>query len=166
MIGMSEAMDEYRVQIQRGYLQVAYQGLMQFFRDLRLRLAENHPEYSVAGSIYYGYMDMTFLTMAPQALRDRRLKIVVVFIHDSFRFEIWLSGANRDVQQRCWGRLAEIVSDEYRLAPDPRAEDYVVARTLLEDPDFADLEALAALIEERANEFVEDVQDLVSRTGN
>ena len=157
-----ESMDEYRRQIRRGYLQEAYQGLMEFFRDLRLHFANEFPDCSVSSSIYYGYMDMTYFSLAPRALKHRKLKIAIVFVHDKFRFEIWLSGSNRDIQAKYWRRLTESGWQKYHLASNPRVVDYVIDHVLIDDPDFGDLETLTRQIERGTLEFMRDVEGFLS----
>lgn len=83
-----ESMNEYKKQLNRGYIQEAYQGLMVFFRDLQLHFKKNYPDYSISGNIYY---DMTCFSLFPESLKRRKLKIAIVFIHDIFKFEVWLS---------------------------------------------------------------------------
>jgi len=94
----SEAMVEYRQQLERGIIQIAYRGLMEYMGDLRATFQTKYPEFSVPGNIYYGYMDMTYFSIVPPVLKERGLKIAVVFLHEAFRFEVWLSGYNRQIQ--------------------------------------------------------------------
>ena len=100
MGSFSESMNEYKKQIKKGLIQEAYQGLMAYFRDLDSHFKNKYPDYFVSGSIYYGYMDMTYFSIFPESLKRRKLKIAIVFIHDTFRFEVWLSGSNRKVQEK------------------------------------------------------------------
>jgi hypothetical protein len=65
-----EYMCEYKKQLNKGYIQEAYQGLMDFFRDLRSYLKNKHPEYFVSSSIYYGYMDMKYFSFFPKSLKS------------------------------------------------------------------------------------------------
>jgi hypothetical protein len=155
-------MGEFRRLLQVGEIQEAYQGLMAYFRDLRAHFKKEHRAYPVSGSIYYGYMDMTYFALFPEALKRRDLKIAIVFVYDTFRFEVWLSGANRDVQAKYWKLLKESGWDHYQLAPDPRKEDYVIGHVLAEDPDFGDLEGLTKRIEEGTLAFMRNVEGFLS----
>ena len=158
-----ESMNEYRKQLKRGYIQEAYLGLMEYMRDLRSHFKNEYPEYSVSGSIYYGYMDMTYFPLFPESLKHRKLKIAIVFIHDTFRFEVWLSGANRDVQSKYWKLLKESKWQEYHLASNPRAADYVLDHVLVNNPDFSDLNSLTEQIEKGTLEFISDVEGFLNR---
>jgi len=158
-----ESMDEYKKQLKKGSIQVAYQGLMAFFRDLRSHFMNKYPAYSVSSSIYYGTMDMTYFSLVPELLKLRKLKIAIVFIHDMFRFEVWLSGSNRNVQTEYWRLLKESNWKKYHLASNPRAVDYVTDHILIKDPDFSDLNALTRQIERGTLEFIRDVEGFLSK---
>ncbi|BDZ71906.1 DUF7000 family protein [Methanobacterium petrolearium] len=92
-----EYMQEYKNQLENGNIQEAYRGLMGYIRDLRIYFKNKYHEYSVSG-IYQGYMDMTYFSFTPESLMHRKLKIAIVFIHETFRFEVWLAGSNKKVQ--------------------------------------------------------------------
>jgi hypothetical protein len=158
-----ESMDEYKKQLKKGSIQEAYQGLMAFFRDLRSHFMNKYPAYSISSSIYYGYMDVTYFSLVPASLKPRKLKIAIVFIHDMFRFEAWLSGSNRNVQTEYWRLLKENNWIKYHLASNPRAMDYVIDHILIKDPDFNDLDALTRQIERGALEFIRDVEGFLSK---
>ena len=102
-----EHMKEYKNQIEKGVIQKAYLGLMEYVSKLRTHFKNKYPEYAVSGSIYFGYMDMTYFSIFPKSLKDRDLKIAVVFLHDAFRFEVWLSGKNKQVLTKHWKLLKE-----------------------------------------------------------
>jgi hypothetical protein len=161
-----EAMNEYKRQLKRGYIQDAYQGLMEYFRDLKSHFKNEYPEYSVSGSIYYGYMDMTYFSLFPESLKRRKLKIAIVFLHDTFRFEVWLSGSNRNVQTKYWKLLKESGWQKYPIASNPKAVDYVLDHILINNPDFSDLDILTRQIESGTLKFIRDVEGFLSRQGN
>ena len=158
-----ESMNEYKKQLKKGFIQEAYQGLMAFFRDLRSHFMNKYPAYSVSSNIYYGYMDMTYFSLVPQSLKARNLKIAIVFIHGMFRFEVWLSGSNRNVQTEYWRLLKESNWNKYHLASNPRAVDFVIDHILNDNPDFSDLEALTRQIETGTLEFINDIEGFLSR---
>lgn len=159
---LQEYMNEYREQLNKGCIQKAYRGLMDYFGELRSYLKKQHPEFYGSGSIYYGYMDMTYFSFFPETLKRRNLKIAIVFLHDAFRFEVWLSGVNRETQAQYWQLIKEHNWNKYHLASDPRSMDYIVSQVLVEDPDFNDLDALSGQIERGTLEFIGDVERFLS----
>ena len=161
-----EYMNEYKKQLNKGYIQEAYRGLMDYFGDLRSYLKNKYPEYSVSGNIYYGYMDMTYFSFFPKSLKSRNLKIAIVFIHDTFRFEVWLAGVNRDVQAKYWKLIKENNWDKYHISSNPRAVDYIVDHILVDDPDFSELDTLTKQIERGTLDFIRDVEGFLSILSN
>jgi len=158
MASLQEAMQEYQRHLQKGIIQQAYRGLMDYFGKLRAHFTREHPEFGVSGSIYFGYMDMTYLPLFPEALKKRNLKIAIVFLHEAFRFEAWLSGGNRDVQEEYWKLIRERGWDEYSLSENPRTADSILEKILVKEPDFDDLDALTSQIVEETMGFLRDVE--------
>ena len=136
-----EYMNEYKKQLQKGVIQKAYKGLMEYIMDLRTHLQHKYPEYFVS-AIYYGYMDMTYFSFTSRTLKERKLKAAIVFIHDAFRFEVWLAGVNKSVQDKYWKLFKESGWDKYRLVPSTKGADFIIEHVLVEDPDFSDLDVL------------------------
>ena len=161
-----EYMNEYKKQLKKGAIKEAYKGLMEYIMGLRTDFKKKYPDYFVSSSIYYGYMDMTYFSLFPESLKSRKLKIALVFIHDKFRFEVWLSGSNRNVQTEFWKLLKESDWNKYHLAANPRAVDYVIDHILINDPDFSDLDTLTRQIERGTLEFIKDVEGFLSRQTN
>jgi len=91
MKSFPEAVNQYRKQLKNGAIQQAYRGVMKYIMGLRTHFTKKYPAYAVSGSIYYGYMDMTYFSVFPKSIIDRKLKIAIVFLHEAFRFEVWLS---------------------------------------------------------------------------
>ena len=95
-------MDKYKKQMQKGDIRLAYKGLMEYIMDLRRYFKRQYPDCFVSGSLYYGYMDMTYFSFTPEALKRLGLKIAIVFIHETCRFDVWLGGYNKEVQTKFW----------------------------------------------------------------
>ncbi len=165
MGSFAQAMEEYQRQLEKGEIQRAYQGLMKYVRDLKTHFGHTYPDYAGSGSIYYGYMDMTYFALFPESLKRRKLKIAIVFVHDKFRFEVWLSGSNRDAQAEYWRLFKEGDWDMYHLAADPRKADFLMSHVLDESPAFGDLDALTTRIERGTLVFIKDVERFLSVRG-
>lgn len=158
MASLQNTMSVYRAQLQAGAIQQAYRGLMGYMGALRAHFEDCFPGAAVSGSVYAGFMDMTYFSVVPPALKARKLKIAVVFLHEAWRFEIWLSGANRAVQAQWWARIRAAGWDAYRLVPDPRAADAILEHVLAAEPDFGDLDALTAQIEQGTRAFMREIE--------
>ena len=158
-----EDMDEYRKQLEKGAIQKAYKGLMDYIMGLRTHFQNKYPDHFVSGSIYYGYMDMTYFSFIPESIKHRKLKIAIVFIHEAFRFEAWLAGNNKQVQTKIWKLFKESDWDQYHLVPGTEGVDSILETTLVDNPDFSDPEALTKQIESAALKFIKDVESFLSR---
>jgi len=163
MESFKEYMDEYKKQIDRGYIQQAYKGLMEYFRGLKIYFNSHYPEYSPPGSLYQGYMDMTYFPLFPKSLKDKNLKIAVVFNYEAFRFEVWLAGANRKIQAEYWKLFKEIGPSQFRVPATTKGTDSIVEHTLVDRPDFTDLDALTKRIDAGTKYFIKEVENFLSR---
>jgi len=157
------SMNEYRKQLEKGLIQGAYKGLMEYIMDLRTHFKNKYPDHFVSGSIYYGYMDMTYFSFIPKSLQDRKLKPAIVFVHETCRFEVWLAGYNKQVQSKYWTLFKESGWDKYHLVPTTKGADSILEYVLVDDPDFSDLDALTKQIERATLKFIEDVESFLSK---
>jgi len=156
-------MNEYRKQLEKGTIQEAYKGLMEYFMGLRTHFKNKYPDYVISGSIYYGYMDMTYFSFFPKSLKHRDLKIAIVFLHDAFRFEVWLAGYNKQIQTKYWKLFKESEWNKYHLVSTTKGADSILEHMLVDNPDFNDLNALTAQIETATLRFIEDVESFLLR---
>jgi hypothetical protein len=163
MSSLHETINEYRKQLKKGAIQTAYKGLMEYMMGLRTYFAGKYPDHFVSGSIYYGYMDMTYFSVIPESLKQRKLKAAVVFVHEAFRFEVWLAGYNKQVQSKYWKLLKESGWDKYRIVPTTEGADSILECVLVEEPNFNDLDALTKQIEKGTLKFIKDVENFLSK---
>jgi hypothetical protein len=161
MESFKKAIVEYRRQLEKGAIKKAYRGLMEYIMGLRNHLMKAYPDYAVPGSIYYGYMDMTYFSIIPKVLKDRKLKIAIVFLHEEFRFEAWLSGVNRKVQAQYWEIIKGSEWDKYPIVPQGKGVDSIIESILVSNPDFSDSDALTKQIEKATLEFIKDIESFL-----
>jgi hypothetical protein len=157
-----EYMNEYKKQLEQGAIQKAYKGLMQYILDLRTYFKTKYPDYFVSGSIYYGYMDMTYFSFFPESIKQRNLKIAIVFVHEAFRFEVWLAGFNKSVQTKYWKLFKESNWNQYHLVSTTKGVDSIIEYVLVDNPDFSDLAALTKQIESQTLKFIQDIDGFLS----
>lgn len=163
MQSFQQQIDEYRKQLEKGTIKQAYRGLMEYFDVLRLHLQKKYPDYFLSGSVHHGFMDYTYFYFFPKTLKQRKLKIVILFIHDTFRFEVWLAGYNKKVQEKYWRLFKENNWNKYHLSATTKELDYIIDYTLIDNADFSDLEALTKTIETGALKFIGDIKTFLSK---
>ena len=126
----NEYMNDYRKQLEKGAIQKAYKGLMEYVMELRTYFKNKYPDYFVSGSIYYGYMDMTYFSFYPETIKNRGLKIAIVFVHETFRFEVWLAGINKQVQTKYWNLIRESDWTQYPVVATIKGMDSIIEHIL------------------------------------
>jgi len=157
-----EYINEYRKQLEKGAIKKAYKGLMEYIMDLRTHFKNTYPDYFVSGSIYVGYMDMTYFSFFPESLKHRNLKVAIVFIHDTCRFEVWLAGVNKQVQQKYWKLFKERNWNKYHIVSTTKGVDSIIEYNLVDNPDFSDLNSLTKQIEAETLKFIKDVESFLT----
>lgn len=155
-------MAEYKNQMRIGLVPKAYKGLMDYILDLRNYFKKKYPDWSVSGSLYTGYMDMTYFALVPESFKQRGLKIAVVFIHETCRFEVWLSAVNKQVQAEYWQQINESGWSTYRLVPSVQGYDSILEEILVKSPDFGDLKALTLQIEQGTLDFINSIEEFLT----
>jgi hypothetical protein len=156
-----DCVQEYRKLVKQGEIVTAYQGLMEFMVNLRTHFRIRHPEFSVPGTLYPGYMDMTYFPLVPEKLKKRGLKIAIVLIHEDVRFEAWLSGTNKAIQAEYWELFRKMRWDHYRIPESLQGRDSIVECDLAVNPGFSDPVALIRQIEEGALQFIDDITNFL-----
>lgn len=69
MGSLPEYLQQYRKQLEKGAISKAYKGLMEYMMSLRTNFQTKYPDHFVSGSLYYGYMDMTYFAFTPQSFK-------------------------------------------------------------------------------------------------
>jgi hypothetical protein len=157
-----ENINDYKKQLEKGKIQKAYRGLMEYFNALRLYFQKKYPDYFVSGSVYYGYMDMTYFSFFPKSLKHRKLKVAIVFIHEAFRFEVWLVGYNRTIQKKYWELFTLSNWTKYHIATPAKGVDAILDHIIIKNPDFSDLDILTKQIESGTLKFAKDIENFLS----
>jgi len=153
-----EYIDEYKQQLKKGHIQKAYRGLMEYILGLKTYLSKKYPDYFVSGSIYYGYMDMTYFSVNPESLKQKKLKIAIVFNYETFGFEVWLSAVNKNVLTDYWNLIKDRNWDKYRVVKPGKGTDSILEYNLVNNPDFSNLDELTKQIEKGAINFIKDIE--------
>ena len=156
MESINESIKEYATQLSKGRIQKAYKGILTFMSEIRSYLESKYPDYT-AGNLYVGYMDMTYFAFTPVGLKNKKLKIAVVYLHEKGVFEVWLAGNNRKIQAEYIALMSSENIGIYKLSQVIPGVDSIIELTLVEKPDFDHPEALKMQIEKKTMAFVKDI---------
>lgn len=151
--------DKYKDQLDKGDIQEAYVGLVKYVTRLGTTLSKNLSEHYSFGSLFQEYMDYTYFYYTNDFLKQRKLKMGLVLNHSKMQFEIWLLGQTIPIQEKYWEYLKSTKWNKHRMT---RPQYSILETTLIEKPDFNDLDKLTRQIEEKlvlvTNEILQDIK--------
>lgn len=160
---LNQRIDYYTALVRQGELQTAYKGIMDFMGQLRAAFTASEPEISVGGSLYQGYLDMTYFSLTTDLLREKGLKVAVVYLHDKKAFEAWLSARNRTILARYRPIFDDMILDEVEVFHDETNQDAILECLLTDSPDFDRPDRLLAELVSGTEKFIAAVQKIVSK---
>ena len=163
MDSLNNHIREYKIQLHKGQIQKAYKGIMTFMSGLSTYLESRYPNY-VISALYFGYMDMTYFAFTPSDLKNKKLKIAIVYLHEQGRFEVWLGGSNRKIQTEYIRLLSRKNIGIYRLSQILPGVDSIIESILVEQPNFDHYEELTKQIESKTIEFANDITAILNGT--
>lgn len=150
---MNNLIDIYTSLLQHGEIQMAYRGIMDFMSKLRSDFVRNYPHYEASGSLYQGYMDMTYFSVNTAQLKDRGLKIAIVYLHEKKVFEVWLSARNRSIMKKIRAQIEDLHLDGTRTFHDEANEDAVIESVLSASPNFDNQDELLEILGRGIDKF-------------
>jgi len=153
MTSMNELVREYTLQLSKNMIQKAYRGIMSFMADLRSDLEGKYPDFTATG-LYFGYMDMTYFAFTPLTLKEMKLKVAIVYLHEENRFEVWLGGNNRQIQSQFIELLSQKDLGRHELSIVQPGVDSIIASQLIHQPDFDNPAGLKQQIEAKTLGFI------------
>jgi hypothetical protein len=156
---LNECIREYTTQLSNGKIQKAYKGIMAFMSGLKSHMENSH-DY-IASALYFGYMDMTYFAFTPPNLKEKKLKIAIVYLHKECRFEAWLGGSNRKIQSEYINLMGHKNIGKYKLSRVVPGVDSIIETILVEKPDFNHPEELKKQIEGKTIDFINDITSIL-----
>lgn len=128
---------------------------------LRSEFAEKYPCYETGSNIYQGYMDMSYFSLNTERLKEKRLKVAIVYLHEKRAFEIWLSARNREILKKYRTIISSAALKDVIAFHDADNEDAVIECILTSDPDFDDQTSLTQSIKSGTEKFITAVTGLI-----
>ena len=153
--------ESYCAAVAKGGLPRAYRGILAQLTLFQSAWMQAHPADS-AGTLYPGYLDMSFVSFAPAELAARNLKLSLVFLHESCEFTLWLVARNRAIQKRVSESLRGVPLGCYRLTKLEPGVDAIIEFTLEKPYAFDETALLTQRLITAADAFANDMIRLVS----
>ena len=104
---------------------------------------------------------MTYFAFTPADLKNKKLKIAVVYLHEKGVFEVWLAGNNRKIQAEYIASMSSANIGKYKLSQLIPGVDSITESTLVEKPDFDNPDELKKQIEKKTMEFIKDITSIL-----
>ncbi len=160
MKDLNEYVIAYQKQLQEGKIQIAYKGIMSFMGNLKSYLSDIHSDY-LFGALYFGYMDMTYFAITTTELKDKQLKIAVVYLHQENCFELWLSATNKKIQAQYIDKLKDKDLKGYQLSVSQSGIDSIIESRIIDHPNFNELISLKVELDKLTQKFIEDIKEMI-----
>lgn len=147
----------YKKAFASGEIQKTYQSLVGVVQGLRTECHKVYKgKYSVA-NVLHGYIDFTYFYLQNDYLKERRLKLAIVFNHQEVRFELWLLGQTKDVQINFWEKL----KGEKWVNEDSMPEWSIFEIVMIASPDFDNTEQLSESIHSAFTKLSNEIFDVL-----
>ena len=143
----------YKELLKNGDVQVAYAELVKYVQKLKTVFSKDLSDTYSVGSVFQGYMDYTYFYLSNDFLKDRKLKFGLVFNHNHVRFEAWLLGQTKEVQEKYW----KLLKNTKWINGSEMPQYSIFEVVLVDDPDFDDLDALTETIKHKLISVTEDI---------
>ena len=104
-------------------------------------------------------MDFSYFQLTDPDLKEKGIKIQIVFVHKDFRFEIWASGYNRKIQSRYYNHLKN-QSMKYYLNNNPEKIDYILKAEIEKNIELDNGEIVISKIKHVVLEMVDFMKNI------
>ena len=141
---LNYAVSVYKEQLEKGDVQTAYAELIKYVQKLKTLFSKDLGREFSLGNVFQGYMDYTYFYLSNDYLKNRKLKLGLVLNHKDMRFEIWLLGQTKDIQEKYWNLLKTTKWITRKEIPQYSVFEVV----LVDNPDFNDLDSLSEEIKD------------------
>lgn len=160
MENLNKYVSVYKEQLDKGDILIAYNALVKFVMKLRTDFIKSLSDQYAFTGILHGYMDYTYFYYSNDFLKSKKLKFGLVLNHLDMRFEIWLLGNTIPNQKKYWELLKNTKWNNDK-AEMPKYS--IMEITLVENPDFNNLNALTNQIETKMIQASNEVLDYLNK---
>ena len=147
----------YKELLKDGDVQVAYAELVKYIQKLKTAFSKDLGDTYSVGSVFQGYMDYTYFYLSNDFLKDKKLKLGLVFDHNHVRFEAWLLGQTKDVQENYW----KLLKNTKWINGSEMPQYSIFEVVLIDNPDFDDLDTLTDSIKNKFVSMAEDISNSI-----
>lgn len=161
MKNLNESIKIYKQELAKGNVQIAYTTLVKYMMSLSTLFSNKFSKEYTIGGLFQGYMDYTYFYYTNDFLKERKLKLGLVLNHKDMRFEIWLLGQTKPIQEKYWQLFK---STRWCKGVTEKPTYSVFETVIIDTPDFNDFEKLTTKIElslsKVSKEIISDIKKL------
>ena len=137
----------YQQQIRKGDIQKTYTFLLKYVMKVKASIEKQFSKEYSFGNVFQGYLDYSYFYFFNDYLRSKKLRFGIVLNHSEMRFELWLLGQNKKIQDKYWNILKASSWNQGRTTKPQYSELEII---LIDNPDFEKSDELTANILKRA----------------
>ncbi|MEE9362232.1 MAG: AraC family transcriptional regulator [Cellulophaga sp.] len=157
----NENSTNYKRQNRHSEVQLDYHQLINYMKEIRAFFHEKYTTVFKLGSIYQGNMDFSYFALTPEVLKKQKLKFVIIFNHKMMCFNICLSGQNKSIRKKYWTMFKGSSWNKYHLAESINDGLSIVDHTIVEKPNFNDINILIEQIETESFKFINEIRGIL-----
>ena len=148
----SKYINEYKKIIQTTDIQLGYKELINSIKHLKSYLQKEMKNFIFSKNIVENNLEYTYFHFTNKELKSHGLKLVLVFTHKEFKFEIFLSGVNRQKQINFFNDIKD-KKIKYILSNNPSKTDYVLKYEINNNFNYETIEEISIDIYSDIQEF-------------
>lgn len=156
MENLNKYISIYKEQLKKGDLLIAYNELVKFVMKLRTDFIKNLSDHYSFTGILHGYLDFTYFYYSNDFLKSKKLKFGLILNHVEMRFEVWLLGNTKPIQQKYW-KLSKNTKWNKDKTEMPKYS--ILESIIVKDPDFDNLDKLIEQIETQMIKASDEILD-------
>lgn len=127
-------------------------------KELQLFFQKAYEADFTFGNVYQGNKNFSYFSLTSHDLKKVKLKFVIILDHVGLRFRICLSGQNKAVRKKYWKLFKNSDWDRFPLVATIENSLSIMDHTLLEQPNFSEMETVYKLIEQEALMFINELR--------
>ncbi len=135
----------------------SYHQLIHYMKSLKTFFHNQYDVQFKLGNVYQGNPDFSYFSLTTEALKNQKLKFVIVLNHKLLQFSICLSGQNKNIRKQYWKLFYGSDYKKYNLAKDIDNSLSIIDTTITTNADFSNKSALTKLIEKETILFINEI---------
>ena len=156
MENLNKYISIYKEQLKKGDILIAYNQLVKFVMKLRTDFIKSLSDHYSFTGILHGYLDFTYFYYSNDFLKSKKLKFGLILNHVEMRFEVWLLGNTKPIQQKYW-ELSKNTKWNKDKTEMPKYS--ILESIIVKDPDFDNLDKLIEQIETQMMKASDEILD-------